>query len=84
MGQERLGPSYFFISLVLGPLNSLLWYVPFSRYMELGSYFLFLQEQINDIIIKRDGEQIVIEYKFAEPVFIHPHLALDYFKSVLL
>ena len=22
MGQERLGPSYFFISLVLGPLNS--------------------------------------------------------------
>ena len=28
MGQERLGPSYFFISLVLDPLNSLLWYVP--------------------------------------------------------
>ncbi len=28
VGQERLGPSYFFISLVLGPLNSLLWYVP--------------------------------------------------------
>jgi len=26
--QELLGPSYFFISLVLGPLNSLLWYVP--------------------------------------------------------
>jgi hypothetical protein len=23
VGQERLGPSYFFISLVLGPLNSL-------------------------------------------------------------
>ena len=32
VGQERLGPSYFFISLVLGPLNSLLWYVPSSRY----------------------------------------------------
>jgi hypothetical protein len=30
---ERLGPSYFFISLVLGPLNSLLWYVPSSRYI---------------------------------------------------
>jgi len=28
VGQERLGPSYFFTSLVLGPLNSLLWYVP--------------------------------------------------------
>ena len=28
MGQEWLGPSYFFISLVLGPLNSLLGYVP--------------------------------------------------------
>ena len=25
--------SYFFISLVLGPLNSLLWYVPASRYI---------------------------------------------------
>ena len=33
MGQERLGPSYFFISLVLGPLNSLLWYVPSSRHI---------------------------------------------------
>ena len=32
MGQERLGPSYFFISLVLGPQNSLVWYVPSLRY----------------------------------------------------
>jgi len=32
VGQERLGPSYFFISLVLGPLNSLVWYVPSLRY----------------------------------------------------
>ena len=32
MGQERLGPSYFFISSVLGPLNSLAWYVPSLRY----------------------------------------------------
>ena len=31
MGQERLGPSYFFTSLVPGPLNSLVWYVPSSR-----------------------------------------------------
>jgi hypothetical protein len=27
-----LGPSYFFISLVLGPLNRLVWYVPSLRY----------------------------------------------------
>jgi hypothetical protein len=26
VGQERLGPSYFFIPLVLGPLNSLVWW----------------------------------------------------------
>ena len=32
MGQERLGPSYFAIPLVLGPLNSLVWYVPSLRY----------------------------------------------------
>ena len=30
VGQERLGPSYFFISLVLGPLNSLLCYIIIS------------------------------------------------------
>ena len=29
---RRLGRSYFFISLVLGPLNSLVWYVPSLRY----------------------------------------------------
>jgi hypothetical protein len=55
VGQERLGPSYFFISLVLGPLNSLLWLRTFLKvYMELGSYFLFLQEQIKDIIIRSE------------------------------
>ncbi len=32
MGQERLGPSYFFISLLVGPLNSLVWNVPSVRY----------------------------------------------------
>ena len=32
VGQERLGPFYFFISLVLGPLNSLVWYVTSLRY----------------------------------------------------
>ena len=32
MGQELLGPSHFFIPLVLGPLNSLVWYVPSLRY----------------------------------------------------
>jgi hypothetical protein len=32
VGQERLGPSHFSISLVLGPLNSLVWYVPSLRY----------------------------------------------------
>jgi hypothetical protein len=26
VGQEQLEPSYFFISLVLGPLNSLVWW----------------------------------------------------------
>jgi hypothetical protein len=32
VGQERLGPSYFFIPLVLGPLKSLVLYVPSLRY----------------------------------------------------
>jgi len=37
VGQERLGPSCFFTFLKV--------------YIELGSYFLFLQEQTKDIII---------------------------------
>ena len=38
VGQERLGPSYFFVSLVLGPLNSLLFVFSrgFGRRMHLG------------------------------------------------
>jgi hypothetical protein len=51
VGQERLGPSYFFKSLVLGPLNSLLWYVPSSRYTWSSAPILFLQEPIKVIII---------------------------------
>jgi hypothetical protein len=36
VGQERLGPSYFFIPLVLGPLNSLVWWEVPLRYIALG------------------------------------------------
>jgi hypothetical protein len=50
VGQERLGPSYFFTSLVLGPLNSLVWWEVPLGYIALRS-FLFLQKQIQDIII---------------------------------
>jgi hypothetical protein len=46
VGQERRGPSYFFISFVLGPLSSLSWYVPSSRYIWSSAPILFLQEQI--------------------------------------
>jgi hypothetical protein len=49
VGQERLGPSYFFISLVLGPLNSLFWYVPFLRYIWSSAPILFVQEQLEQI-----------------------------------
>jgi hypothetical protein len=52
VGQERPGPSYFFISVVLGPLKQPRMVRTFLKvYMELGSSFLFLQEQIQDIII---------------------------------
>jgi hypothetical protein len=33
---EQLGPSYFFISLVLGPLNSLVWWEVPLGYIALG------------------------------------------------
>ena len=39
VGQERLGPSYFFISLVLGPLNSLVWVRTFLKVY--GAWLLF-------------------------------------------
>jgi hypothetical protein len=49
VGQEQLGPSYFFIPLGLGPLKSLVWWEVPLGYIALRS-FLFLQEQIKDII----------------------------------
>ena len=52
MGQERLGPSYFFHIISARPSKQPLMVRTFLKvYMELGSYFLFLQEQIKDIII---------------------------------
>ena len=42
--------SRIFIPLVLGPLNSLVWWEVPLGYIALG-WFLFLQEQIKDIII---------------------------------
>ncbi len=51
VGQELLGPSYFFISLVLGPLIPLMVRTFLKVYIEIGSYFLFLKEQIKNIII---------------------------------
>ena len=46
VGQERLGPSYFFISLVLGPLHSLLGYVPSYRYIRsLAPKFCFCKNK---------------------------------------
>jgi hypothetical protein len=57
VGQEQLGPSYFFISLVLGPLKSLVWYLPSLRYTYgLGwrihcGVEVFNRVPINNIII---------------------------------
>jgi hypothetical protein len=50
VGQERLGPSYFCIS-VKPSKQPLMVRTVLKVYMELISYFLFLQEQIKDIII---------------------------------
>jgi hypothetical protein len=50
VGQDRPGPSYFLIPLVLGPLNRLVWWEVPLRYIASRS-FVFLQEQIKDIII---------------------------------
>ena len=36
VGQQRLGPSYFFIPLALGPLNSLVWWEVPLGYIVLG------------------------------------------------
>jgi hypothetical protein len=53
VGQERLGPSYFFQIITVRPSKQPLMVRTFLKvYMELDSYFLFLQEQIKDIIIK--------------------------------
>jgi hypothetical protein len=49
--QDQLVPSYFFISFVLDLLNRLIWLEVPLGYITVV-WFLFLQEQIKDIIIK--------------------------------
>jgi hypothetical protein len=51
VGEERLGPSYSHIISVRPSKQPLMVRTFLKVYMELGSYFLFLQEQIKDIII---------------------------------
>ncbi len=51
MGQERLGPSYFSYHSARPSKQPLMVRTFLKLYMELVSYFLFLQEQIKDIII---------------------------------
>ena len=66
MGQERLGPSYFFISLVLGPLNSLFFFFTQPR-LHLG---VEVTELSTNIISRggreggREGSFITIPYCF--------------------
>jgi hypothetical protein len=56
---------------VLGPLNSLLWYNAVHTflkvYMELDSSFLFLQEQIKDIIIITLPQSVLESYLQIDP-----------------
>ena len=67
LGATRLGPSYFFRSLVLGSLNSLSWYVPSSRCIWNSAPVLFLQEQTKDIIINAD------EFQTKKPSIFQKH-----------
>ena len=48
MAQEQLGPSYFFIPLVLGPLNSLLWYVPSLMYTRGLGWRMHCGEEVTE------------------------------------
>ncbi len=76
MGQERLGPLLHIISV--RPSKQPLMVRTFLKvYMELGSYFLFLQEQIKDIIIML-GPKAHFHWarhsglKFRKPLFFGP------------
>ena len=68
VGQELLGPSYFFHIISARPSKQPLMVRTFLKvYMELGSYFLFLQEQIKDIIIVWAGKiQFVVVRKVCD------------------
>ena len=72
VGQELLGgPSYFFISLVLGPLNSLVWYVHSSRYIwSLAPIFCFYKNN------KRHHHSWIVCGIVAAPVHAPSHAPL--------
>ena len=58
MGQERLGASYFFISLVLGPLNSLLEESTDPNRYTAKAKFCFCKNNKRMIIIMSWGRRV--------------------------
>jgi hypothetical protein len=51
-------------------------------YMELGSYFLFLQEQIKDIIIMPALRRLHIDYAHSISIGVHKQKHTFYSKTV--
>ena len=70
MGQQRLGPSYFFIPLGLGPLNSLVWYVP-NIIPFMGSPLSLKVAEWNEVTfideLKRNSSKYIATEKHADP-----------------
>ena len=59
MGEERLGPSYFLIPLVLGPLNSLVWWEVPLGYIALGCHdFCFCKNKQKTSSRERDRARL--------------------------
>ncbi len=71
MGQERLGPSCFFIPLVLGPLNSLLF---FSR--GLGRRMHLAVEVTESSTNKQHQKKKVVPHTLVNSGIVHPTAVL--------
>jgi hypothetical protein len=76
----RLGPSYFFIPLVLGRLNSLVWYVPSLRYTRGLGWRMHCSVEVTESSTNKQHHIIYLQGTFSphstrpsQPLLLHPH-----------
>jgi hypothetical protein len=70
VGQELIETSYFFIPLVLVPLNSLAWYVPSSRYTRGLGWRIHCGVEVTESSANKQHDHLKLFYKGMKTPFL--------------